>query len=294
MSQNKKLLLIGPSGVGKTTIKNIFFDKVNPTQLLEFPLEPSRGINSEVYSFQNTHLGIFDLAGQENNTWFSKKGNEIFQQSNAIICIFDIKNSLESIIEFMIKLHKLREELNLSQCYFASFLHKTDRVNPTYVEQKIRRLQEFFSTQKILGDDIQIFGTSITENYFYQTFYTISEIINRLYDENNMFDLDSNELKNMKIEISLIQEINASKKYFTTEFAQEKDIKIELMREHLRRLEKFGLVKNTDNFDSFQLTERATYIKVGWEREKAKNDNDLSRNVEMFRLLLILNYNTNI
>lgn len=292
MNQNKKLVLVGPPGVGKSTIKEIFFDKQSPTRLLEAPLEPSRGINSESYSFFNSHLGIFDLAGQENRSWFSKKGSEIFEKSNAIICIFDINNSLESIIEFLIKIHRIREDLSLQNCFFFAFLHKTDKVNPSYVNQKIRRLQEFFSSQKVMGDDFQIFGTSITKNFFYTTFYTISEILNRLYEEDNILNMNFHELSKIKKEISLILENDAFNNYSTKLFAQEYNITNELMIEHLKRLEKFGLVKNVDNFSSFQLTERAAYIKIGLERERLDNsDDNLNRNLDMFHILLILNYN---
>jgi len=292
MNQNKKLVLVGPPGVGKSTIKEIFFDKKSPTRLLEAPLEPSRGINSESYSFFNSHLGIFDLAGQENRSWFSKKGSEIFEKSNAIICIFDINNSLESIIEFLIKIHRIREDLALQNCFFSAFLHKTDKVNPSYVNQKIRRLQEFFSSQKVMGDDFQIFGTSITKNFFYTTFYTISEILNRLYEEDNILNMNFHELSKIKKEISLILENDAFNNYSTKLFAQEYNITNELMIEHLKRLEKFGLVKNVDNFSSFQLTERAAYIKIGLERERLDNsDDNLNRNLDMFHILLILNYN---
>ena len=292
MNQNKKLVLVGPPGVGKSTIKEIFFNKKSPTQLLEMPLDPSRGINSEVFSYDNSHLGIFDLAGQENSSWFSKKGSEIFEKSNAIICIFDISNSLESIFEFLIKIHKLKEELDLSKCYFSAFLHKADKGNPSYVNQKIKRIQEFFSTQKIMGAEFQIFKTSITEDFFYNTFYTISKILNRLYDDDKIFNFDSNEHTNMKKEISFILENDALKQYSTESFAKENNIKTELMVAHLKRLEKFGLVKNTDEFESFQLTERAIYFKIGWERESISNKyDDLSRNIEMFHILLILNYN---
>ena len=291
MYQNKKLVLVGPSGVGKTTIKKIFFDKRSPTQLLKMPLEPSRGINSDAYSYLNSHLGIFDLAGQENKTWFSKKGSEIFERSNAIICIFDISNSLELIIEFLIMIHKLKEELDLSKCHISAFLHKADKVDPSYINKKIRRIKEFFATQQIMGDEFQIFSTSIMKNYFYDTFYTISAILNKLY-EDSILSVDPNELNNLKLDISFILENDALKQYSTKSYAKENNLNSELIIENLKRLEKFGLVKSNDMFESFQLTERAMYFKIGWEQERNNNNRvDLSKNIETFHVLLILNHN---
>ena len=291
MYQNQKLVLVGPPGVGKTTIKEIFFNKISPSQILEMPLEPSRGVNSDAYSYLDSQLGIFDLAGQENKNWFSKKGSEIFERSNAIVCIFDISNSLELIIEFLIKIHKLKGELNLSKCHISAFLHKADKVDPSYVNQKIRRIKEFFETQNILGDEFQIFSTSVMKNYFYDTFSTISEILNKLYDD-SIINLDPNEFNNLKSDISFILESDALKQYSTKSNANENNVNSELMLENLKRLEKLGLVKFIDKFESFQLTERAMYFKIGWEHERnSKSGVDLSRNIETFHVLLILNYN---
>jgi DNA-binding Lrp family transcriptional regulator len=104
--------------------------------------------------------------------------------------------------------------------------------------------------------------------------------------------MNFHELSKIKKEISLILENDAFNNYSTKLFAQEYNITNELMIEHLKRLEKFGLVKNVDNFSSFQLTERAAYIKIGLERERLDNsDDNLNRNLDMFHILLILNYN---
>ena len=46
------------------------------------------------------------------------------------------------------------------------------------------------------------------------------------------------------------------------------------------------------NFESFQLTEKAFYFKIGWEKEKInKNKNNLIKKLETFHILLVLNYN---
>ena len=67
MEKKAKIVLIGPPGTGKTTIKKVYFEMANPLMLLEHTLEPTKGINSCVYSIFDVSLGVFDLAGQENN-----------------------------------------------------------------------------------------------------------------------------------------------------------------------------------------------------------------------------------
>lgn len=45
----------------------------NPLSLLKNSIAPTRGINSTVYWLFNSHLGVFDLSGQENKKWLSKE-----------------------------------------------------------------------------------------------------------------------------------------------------------------------------------------------------------------------------
>jgi len=44
---------------------------VSPLKLLKNTLDPTRGINSTIYSFFELDLGIFDLAGQEKANYIS-------------------------------------------------------------------------------------------------------------------------------------------------------------------------------------------------------------------------------
>ncbi|MBD3195746.1 MAG: hypothetical protein GF317_11860, partial [Candidatus Lokiarchaeota archaeon] len=109
MHSKYKIVLLGPPESGKTTIEKVFFQRVNPFSLLNTPLEPTRGINSTSFSLFSSQLGIFDLAGQELDNWFSTQ-KEVFKETNIIICVFDILNSLEQIISILIKTIKICKE----------------------------------------------------------------------------------------------------------------------------------------------------------------------------------------
>ena len=50
MIKDKKIVIVGPPGTGKTTIKKVFFEMGNPFKFLNVSLEPTRGIDSSVFS----------------------------------------------------------------------------------------------------------------------------------------------------------------------------------------------------------------------------------------------------
>ena len=281
----KKIVLVGPPDVGKTTIQKAFFEHASPISLLENPLQPSRGVNSNVYSTFNTDLGVFDLAGQENNTWFSNKGKKVFNESNIIICVFEIRNSLESIIQFLISIYKLKKELNLHSCKIIAFLHKIDFRSNSYVNQKLKIIQDFITIQHPQGKDFEIFKTSITKDYFYNTYYIISEILNVIY-ERNLISVNHKEFQKFKKELSIILNSDVNLKYNITDLAHKFKFNSEDLKHHMERLEKLGFIKIFDEYQ-FKLTDSAYYFKVGLEKEFATTDQShFNKKIESFHIFL--------
>ena len=290
IAQNKKLLLVGPPGAGKTTIKKVYFDKKEPLELVKYPISPSRGLSTDTYSYSNSNLGIFDLAGQENNQWFSDRGKDVFKSSSAILCIFDITSSLELILEFLIKLYKIKKELKLHSCHISVFLHKIDKATPSYVGYKLLSLKKFIIEQHILKEDIQVYETSIDQNYFYNTFSIISSILHDLFDNGTIrmkrseFDLIKKDFLKIIEDDRLndvLYEINGPNINYSNN----------ILGLDLERLEDLGLVKikEFNNIQYFQLTQRAYWLRRGWKMEKNKNvDIDLHSSVKNFNMLLFL------
>jgi small GTP-binding protein len=289
IAQNKKILLVGPPGAGKTTIKKVYFDKKAPQELLQHPLGPSRGVSSDRYSYLNSNLGIFDLAGQENDQWLSNKGKSVFRKTSAILCIFDISNSLESIIEFLIKIFQVKKELNLKSCHIIAFLHKVDKVTPSYVTYKISSLKNFIEKQQSLKDDIRIFETSIKRDFFYNTFSIIADVIKELYD-NGIIPVDKDEFNRLSQNFSKIIDNDL----FDDRTNQTPNEDLEYDNNNLgldlKNLENIGLIKQVKNNQYFQLTERAYYLRLGWKQEKLnKIDTKLKSAINNFHILLFLN-----
>ena len=289
MIQNKKILLVGPPGAGKTTIKKAYFDRLDPYELLQNPLDPSRGFSSNLYSYSKSNLGIFDLAGQENDRWLSNKGKEVFSKTSAIFCIFDINNSLESIIEFLIKIYKVKKELKLESCFINVFLHKIDLANPSYVSHKIKKLKQFIENQHRFRDDIQLFETSINKNYYYDTFSIISDILNDLYKKGNI-SIKNDDFKTLKEDFYRIIGDDTLSDHVVEKNGQNTKYDNSKVGLDLRILETTGLVKRCSKTQYFQLTERAHYLKIGWEKEKINKSNlNLKEKTNNFHVLLFLN-----
>ncbi len=114
----------------------------NPLKLLETSLEPTRGINSRLYSLFDLKFGVFDLAGQENQDW-SNKDKDIFSGDQRIICVLDIKSNLKEIFDFFEYFIRILIDLNLSDCYTVILLHKIDLIDLLYLQHKLKAINEF-------------------------------------------------------------------------------------------------------------------------------------------------------
>jgi len=282
-------VFVGPPGIGKTTIKEIYFDKGDPLTLLENPLPPSRGVNSSIYSLFNSNLGIFDLAGQENNIWFSKSGKEVFNESSVIVCIFDIMNSTESIIRFLVNIYQIIKELNLHSCKIIAFLHKIDLVSSSYVYQKIKAIKKFITIQHPRGGDFEIFKTSIGKEFFYETYYIILDILNSVF-QRDLIPISKQEFQDLKKELSIILTSDHISKNNSDHLIDKFDLDLDKVNLHLQRLEHLGFVDNFDNFKFFKLTNKAYCFKVGWEKEQSNTEeNKENKNIELFYIFLCLN-----
>jgi signal recognition particle receptor subunit beta len=56
--KSNKIVLIGPSEAGKTTINKVFFEMDGPRKLLNSPPEPTKGVDLNKYSFYKKNIEI--------------------------------------------------------------------------------------------------------------------------------------------------------------------------------------------------------------------------------------------
>ena len=74
---SQKIIFIGPPGVGKTTLRRVFFEGESSRKLLEYAIEPTYGKETLILDFSQS-IGIFDLAGQENERWLDSEEKNVF------------------------------------------------------------------------------------------------------------------------------------------------------------------------------------------------------------------------
>ena len=289
MKESKKMVLVGPTGVGKTSIYNSYFEMGNPKTLLDHSLEPTRGINSSLYSLFDSHFGVFDLAGQENDLWLSTS-QDIFNHSNLIICIFDVMNSLESIISFLIKILQIKKRLHLSECKIITFIHKVDLVEPSYVFHKIKAIDDFFKSQYRRGQEIEIYKTSIAEEFFFSTYSILGEILNLLFNQEGRVHIGDKELVNITNEIKMLLKMEKEVYYDKKNLSRVFNFKMDDVNSHIDRLLQVNFVQNNEALNSFKLTERSYFFKIGLEKEFSNVINDdFEKNFESYHIFLSLN-----
>ncbi len=269
MQTKNKVIIIGPPATGKTTITNVFFKKANPLRLLNKPLEPTRGVNSNLFSLFNSQLGIFDLAGQENENWFTHR-KDVFKYADIIICVFDITCSVESIVPFLINILNIKKNLNfISDCEIYVLIHKIDLVNPSYISQKIKIIENFFTKQYPTGQKIKIFGTSITKDYFYDTFKIIFNILKSSL-EMDIIPISNSDFQDLKTELEILLYFDPLEVMKTEKLESELDLSKEDLLFHLRRLKKLGFIDILSETNKVKSTKRSEFFREKLKQEVSK------------------------
>ncbi|MHA1731029.1 MAG: GTPase [Promethearchaeota archaeon] len=139
-----KILLIGPPGSGKSTVRSVFFEEIEPRELFQNTLEPTRGVENYVYDWFGVEVGVADSSGQEILDWFEEgKREEVFGYSDAIIFLFDASRweaSKEEVQMYLYKTYLTAFLLELDAPIHV-FFHKADLVPP-------ERQDHLFATMK--------------------------------------------------------------------------------------------------------------------------------------------------
>lgn len=208
---SKKIIFIGPSGAGKTTIRKMFFEGENSKKLLEYALEPTYGEESLILRLPgiNEEVGIFDLAGQENHRWLESDDSEIFLETEIIIVVIDITIDFELISEFINKVISVRDNISPKSNIYV-LLHKIDLIDANALNQIKMKSKNAFNEKKLL----KIMFTSLKKQYLINTFSDFLDIMKScLLERDSENALEINVIdESLKIISIIKQEISVSKK----------------------------------------------------------------------------------
>jgi len=194
---NAKVIFVGPSGSGKTTLRKVFFEGENSSKLLEYALEPTYGEESLIVKLPrlNQNIGIFDLAGQENQRWLDSEERSIFNNSTLILIVIDITLGLGYIEEFVKKVIRIRNLLTEATMIYV-LIHKIDLVSQNDLKEINSGVTDAFSSEK----SIRFMFTSLKQPYYTQTLSYFIEIVKNCFkdetsDEGLIFNVIDESLK---------------------------------------------------------------------------------------------------
>ncbi len=171
---SEKIIFVGPPGAGKTTLRKVFFEGESSTKLLEYTLEPTYGEESLIMKLPdlNKDVGIFDLAGQENERWLDTDEKRIFIGTKLILVVIDTISGHDEIFQFIRKIIDLRNTITPSTYIFV-LLHKIDLVS----EKKVREIKTLIKNKFSNETSINFFFTSLKREYFTKTFSYFIDIM---------------------------------------------------------------------------------------------------------------------
>lgn len=184
-STAKKILLLGRAGSGKTSIKKIIFEGKDPKKLLFSPLNPTRGISPNAYSWLDLKLGIFDSSGQELSYLLEHEEDDdfnlAFEDTDIIVYVMDYtlwhtkRNEVDLDIQ---KIFQIIENRDL-KAKLVIFVHKIDLIDKQEYNNVIEEMKVHFHK----NPNTKIFFTSIHPEWIYNLYNAFYDILSSSSNE---------------------------------------------------------------------------------------------------------------
>ena len=263
--------------MGKTTIKKVVFEGVDPNELVLFPLEATITQKFSIHEFMDSKIILLDTAGQSLSSLLEDEEKQIrsFENTNAIIYIFDyptyIENS-EEVINDIRRIYKINKKHNFN-AKIILFLHKIDLIVAQKLGLKlalvVKQIKKFLN----LPEDLGIYYTSLHPNLIYTIYNALSATIGSF----------SEDISNLELTIRKILENLEKTICFVSN--QDNNLIIEVMSNDFDTTtlynlneEMYKLIKSTEDIKAISLESKIFYT-------VSKNISDINSNFKNIILL---------
>ena len=207
-----KIAFVGKPGVGKTTIKKVIFEGIDPNELVLFPLEATIGTKYSIYDFMDLKLSLIDTPGQSMPILLEDEERQInvFENTDAIIYIFDYNLWLSNpsdVITDVKKIYSINKENNYGAKIFLYF-HKIDLIGQDLIET-INLLKTQITDQLEIPEELRIYFTSLHPNLIYTIYNALSDTLSSFSpDISNLKDIINKNITDLSRTICFVTNQN--------------------------------------------------------------------------------------
>lgn len=220
-----KIAFVGKPEMGKTTIKKVVFEGVDPNKLALFPLEATVGLSRSVHEFMDLKISLLDTPGQSLQVMLSDEERQInyFENASVIIYIFDFPSWIEnsqSIIDDIVSIYNILKKLKIS-AKLILFLHKVDLLIDKKIGSRLDIIKRHIGNQLNLPEEISVYFTSLHPNLIYTVYNALSDIFSNFSeDSSNLKQIITKLIKGLSKTICFVsnQEDNVIIQILTEDF----------------------------------------------------------------------------
>ncbi len=238
-----KVLIVGPSGVGKTTLKKVFFDQDNPIKLLSESLEPTYGVETNLYDF-GSKIAVHDLAGQQMEEFLSTNV-DVFAGSDLILMVVDCREDWEKSNKLWRRIDEVRK-LQCPDAYLTIFFHKCDLLSPQKRHEAGQKLDAIFAGKPNISAQL----TSIAPEFFSEAFQNFVSILQKC-----LFRIEKTIPKDFFTKLNIINHFIEKNILTLAELGSKVGVSGEDLQKSILELESKGYLIFKDKLKQVQLSE---------------------------------------
>ncbi len=184
-----KIVFVGKPEMGKTTIKKVVFEGVDPNKLALFPLEATVGLSRSVYEFMDSKISLLDTPGQSLPVLLKDEERQInyFENTSVITYIFDFPSWIEnsqSVIDDIVSIYNIKKKLKIN-AKIILFFHKVDLLIDKKIGTRLDIIKRHVNKQLNLPEELPLYFTSLHPNLIYTIYNALSDIFSNFSEDSS-------------------------------------------------------------------------------------------------------------